>query len=130
MRLYTIIARMFFNTFVVFIALNLLVLGLDLVKPGTLARPVREPETEVLPVRTVLPDWLVNFDDLRKAYPGRPDGQIIRLLDESWNIPLQCESGVLYRERSFRGLNFVVDDAGFRWIKDQAAWPPRGDAYN
>src|SRR5271157_2859620 len=113
---YRFAAYALFNSFLLFLLLNLLLYLVSLARrppPGA--------------------DPLLRYgsDRLRKAYPGWREEDVEALLKETWRYHrFEYAPFTGFRERAFRGKYVNVDAAGFRLSRDQAPWPPRPDAMN
>lgn len=60
----------------------------------------------------------------REVYGEMPRQEIDKLLGETWGRPVAFNPFTLFRERPFKGTYVNVHEAGFRYTKDQAPWPP------
>jgi hypothetical protein len=69
-------------------------------------------------------------ETLSKIYPDLPEREVHQLLEETWSRPYVYEAFTQFKERPFRGEFVNVDDAGFRFSKNQRPWPPSPDSYN
>ncbi|KAA5542828.1 SGNH/GDSL hydrolase family protein [Adhaeribacter rhizoryzae] len=65
-----------------------------------------------------------------KAYPHLSYSQINQLLTETWNRPLAYNYYTTFKEKPFKGTYVNIHSAGFRFIKDQSAWPIDTSKYN
>ncbi len=67
---------------------------------------------------------------VQRAYPGWKKLDVNRLLDETWKRPPIYESITQFKERPFKGKFVNVDEAGFRYGKNQGPWPPKPKSFN
>ena len=61
---------------------------------------------------------------LEDVYPGWTRVELERLQNESWLRPYAYEPFTGFKERPFHGRYVNVEEPGFRWSRDQCAWPP------
>jgi hypothetical protein len=128
-QLYRNAALLLLNTVLLFLVFNGLIWIFGLVKPNAVEYPSPPPQTSMLPVYGI---GALNyeFELLQQARPHMKSREIIRTMLETGNIERVCNSDTLFREQPFKGHTVTVDPAGFRWIQDQATWPPDEDSYN
>jgi hypothetical protein len=67
---------------------------------------------------------------LARVYPQWSADELERLQVESWLRPYAYEPFTGFTERPFQGRYVHVDEAGFRWSRDQCPWPPDPSARN
>lgn len=116
---YRFIALTVFTSFLLFVLVNLLAyLGLQ----------VKEHIKAVL--AEVNPVYEKYGEATYRVYPGMSRDEINDLLVETWTRTYTYEPYTQFREGPFSGAYVNVDEAGFRWSKDQGPWPPAQDAYN
>jgi len=105
---YAVVAIILFSTFLLFVALNLILMVVFYFRgpePGTL----RLPNYSEAALRVVYPDL------------GRAERE--ELLRETWLRTFDYEDFVLFKERPFRGKYVNVNEAGFRISPNQGPWP-------
>lgn len=67
---------------------------------------------------------------LRPLFPDWSEGELGRLMDETWRRPFVYEPYLEFRERSFAGRHVNVSPEGYRHVPGGGAWPPSKDTYN
>ena len=67
---------------------------------------------------------------LQAAYPGLPEAELRRLLDESWQRSFVFEPFVMFQEAPFQGRYVNVDTNRFRRVPNQGPWPPAAENFN
>ncbi len=86
-------------------------------------------------------DHLAGADEIRiirqygitqvlKAYPGRDEGSLRRLLGETWTRPFVFEPFTMFGERPAAGDFVNVSRDGFRLTPPQGTWPPSDSNFN
>lgn len=128
-RWYRNAALLLLNTVLLFLIFNGLIWVFGLVRPNVIEYPSPPPQTSVLPVYGI---GALNYDfeKLQQSRPHMKSRKIILTMLETGNIERVCNSDTLFREQPFKGHTVTVDPAGFRWIQDQASWPPDENSYN
>ncbi len=115
---YCACALTLFNTFVLFVLLNVLLHyafkgadGLDGAEPPppSGANPIFEKYGKEL---------------VLKAYPDMAPEDVSHLLSETWSVPSVYEPYTLFKERPTAGKWVNVDPNGFRYVMNQGPWPP------
>lgn len=71
-----------------------------------------------------------DINALHKVYPTMKDGEIRKLLYETWTRPYLYEPFTQFQERPYSGKYVRVDPNGFREVAHQQPWPPLKSNYN
>ena len=114
-RTYKTAALISFNTFILFVIVNLLAWLLRPLFVGPQGDPVSK---------------LYNREDLRKVYPDLSPDEMTQLLVETWSRPVVYESYTHFKEAPFAGRFVHVDTNGFRLSQSQGSWPPDTNRFN
>ena len=69
-------------------------------------------------------------NSLKIVYPRMNEAEIQDLLKETWSRPFVYEPFTQFKERVYHGKYVNVGIDGFRYGKDQAAWPPPAGEIN
>ncbi|MFQ6006472.1 MAG: SGNH/GDSL hydrolase family protein [Woeseia sp.] len=104
------------NTIVLFLLLNLFLLGFFHVKDRLSGDSVVAEK--------------YGFDLLMQGYPHRSEQEVRALLSETWSRKFVYEPFTQFTESPYRGEYVNVDEAGFRFSADQGPWPPQSGAIN
>lgn len=114
---YTSAALLVLNTCVALIALNFVLYILftirDKGRDSAYVSPQKYGDTSLLHV-----------------YPDLDLPAIHRLLNETWSRRPVFDAYTHFKEAPFKGKFVNVSTAGFRFSKNQGAWPPPADSYN
>ena len=123
------VALILFNTILLFLGVNGLIWVYELIRPPSSASTSVPHQRMTLPVHQ-MGALKYGLNRLRQVYPGRSDEEIIRLVLESWNVPLVCDAETFYTEDVFDGYYINVAEAKFRRVGHQGPWPPDRNAFN
>jgi hypothetical protein len=84
------------------------------------------------PAETPVQEGHFDRGKLQQAYPGWREDDVKALIRETPRADREFEYEPLtgFRERPFRGRFVNIDPAGFRYVKNQAPWPPRPGVLN
>ena len=111
---YKAVALMTFNTALLFVLLNLVLLIVIIVR-----------DSGTNPLYELYPN--VSWEEV---YPHLDREDIDTLLIESSSIPLIYAPYIQYREARFEGRYFAVMEEGYRRSSGQKPWPPHPDRFN
>lgn len=116
---------MFFNCLILFVLLNMaLQLGYVLLKQNY-RWFVNSKQLMTNPVSRKYGN-----EHLRLVYPDKTQKEIDDLLNDFWMVPLTYDAFTQFKERPRHGPYVNVDPNGFRFSKNQAAWPPDPKNFN
>ncbi|MGO8881429.1 MAG: hypothetical protein ACLPVO_08200 [Desulfomonilaceae bacterium] len=120
-RIYVAVSVIFFNSFLLFLIINIGFSGLSDFK-------------EYYRKRSRLPDSTYSFradnPALRKVYPGLSQLEIARLIRENRSVAQGYEPYVQFKELPFRGKYVNADSRGFRPTNGREKWPLDKNCYN
>ncbi len=120
-RIYIAVSVIFFNSFLLFLIINIGFSGLSDLK-------------EYYRKRSRPPDSTYSFradnPALRKVYPGLSQLEIARLIRENRSVAQGYEPYVQFKELPFHGKYVNADPRGFRSIDNQEKWPLDRNCYN
>lgn len=108
----------FFNFFVIFLALNLSLVVFFFAKDRSFKF------MDWMKCRSNLLAQTYGKDALRQVYPGMSDREIDDLLAETWTIPHTYDAFTQFKEHPRSGRYVNIDANGFRKSKNQGPWPP------
>ena len=112
-KTYISIAVILLSTFILFLILNLLILGAFTIHG--LFNADSDPH---------------NIEYRMQVYPNWTKEELQNLLKSTWSRPYLYEPYTQFKERPFNSKWVNVDSNGFREVKNQAPWPPTEDAFN
>ena len=129
-KIYSTIAILFFNTFLLFMCLNLAVWGYGrAIDPASIEpAPTATPALEV----KILGHLNRDFASLRQVYSDLSEADMIWLILEQANNEMVCDAAVGYRARPFQGHYVNIHEAGFRQPRadNLQPWPPEDHNFN
>lgn len=113
---YVFIASSVFAALALFVLLNIAIYAAGVIK-GSIGNQVDQ----------VTKKYKVSLESF---YPGLTRDQIAQLSEENWSRPPIYQAFTEHTERPIRGTYVNVDENGFRYVLNQAAWPPDPKATN
>ncbi|MEW6159268.1 MAG: SGNH/GDSL hydrolase family protein [Verrucomicrobiota bacterium] len=116
-RIYKTTALVAFNTFVLFVLVNVLIAGLWGLQRTLFGRGgLRQVERKY------------GRQAVLDAYENKKPEEIRKLLDETWSRRLAFEPYTHFKEGPFQGEFVRVHESGFRLTTNPGPWPPATDA--
>jgi len=111
-------ALIVFNALVLFVLINLVLFAEQRIR-WSIKGKSHNPLIDRYGIRT-----------MEAAYPGMPEPEVRRLLDESWKRGFVFEPFVMFQEAPFQGRYVNVATNGFRRVPNQGPWPPAKENFN
>lgn len=108
LNVYKFIAINFLSVFLLFLFINILMYGYQVIKDVSFYRG----------------QIFTSGKLFRELYPDLMGREINLLLYETWSRPYVYKPYTQFKERAFKGKYVNVHEAGFRITKDQGPWPP------
>ena len=108
LNVYKFIAINFLSAFLLFLFINILIYGYQVIKDVSFYKEQIFTSGKLLKV----------------LYPDLMDREVNLLLYETWSRPYVYKPYTQFKERSFKGKYVNVHEAGFRITKNQGPWPP------
>lgn len=114
-------ALLFWNTFILFLSLNIVLFLLLEIRDYFYKR--KNPN-QSNPVSS-------RYErSLQELYPDLDEKEINILLNETWLRPYKYEPFTGFKERPYTGKYVNVNENGFRYTKHQGPWPPDPSSFN